>query len=298
MNRAESSLDEGAKALTIRQKHIKIADRSDLSSATVKHYMANPLADGPEDEKEIARSEKEALKGQERANAKKVPKRGGGKSRKPRQDYHQQNPSFRYEPYNDFGRREQFALPTPPMPQRQFRPRVLRPCFCCGAYGYIQSSCTAPARQYPFLQPVVSTSAELEFPACVDKMCCCEEYVYMGSGECNEGVDNTVCHPKEEKACVSREGVCSLALNSSVDKVTDTKVDKKLVSKVTAGESASNEGSECIMMGDHSRARDLQSSSGSPTMQSPKSHMYRVILNKSLIFGKMCYKLHHQYSIA
>ena len=146
VKRAESSLDEGAKALTIRQKHIKIADRSDLSWATIKHYMADPLADGPEDEKEIARSEKEALKKQERANAKKVPKRGGGgKSRKPRQDYHQRNPSYRYEPYNDFGKRKWFALPPPPMPQQQFRPLVLGPCFRCGAYGHIQSSCSTPA---------------------------------------------------------------------------------------------------------------------------------------------------------
>ena len=56
--------------------------------------------------------------------------------------------------------------------------------------------------------------------------------MYMGSGECNEGVDNTVCHPKEKKACVSSEGVCPLALKSSADKVTDAKIDKKLVSKV------------------------------------------------------------------
>jgi len=60
IQKAELSLDEGAKALVVRQKHIKIADRSDLSWATVKHYMADPLADGPEDEKDIARSEKEA----------------------------------------------------------------------------------------------------------------------------------------------------------------------------------------------------------------------------------------------
>ena len=121
------------KTLTIRQKHIKIADRSDLSWATVKHYMADPLADGPEDEKDIARLEKEALKEQERANVKKAPKRGGGRFRKPRQDYQQQ--SYRFEPYNDFGRRERFA-PPPPMPQRQFRPRVLGPCFHCGAYSH------------------------------------------------------------------------------------------------------------------------------------------------------------------
>jgi len=141
--------------------------------------MADPLADGAEDEKDIARSEKEALKEQEIANAKKAPKRGGGRFRKPRQDYQQR--SYQFEPYNDFGWREQFA-PPPPMPQRQFRPRVLGPCFRCGAYGHIQSTCTALARPYPWLlQPVVSTSAESGSYACVDYVYDVNEYVYMGS---------------------------------------------------------------------------------------------------------------------
>ena len=39
-----------------RNKHIKIANRSDLSWATVNHYMADPLADSPEDDKEIDKS--------------------------------------------------------------------------------------------------------------------------------------------------------------------------------------------------------------------------------------------------
>ena len=46
---------------------------------------------------------------------------------------------------SDFGRRERFA-PPPLMPQWQFRPHVLGPCFRHGAYGHIQSTCTAPAR--------------------------------------------------------------------------------------------------------------------------------------------------------
>jgi len=62
IQKAELSVDEGAKALAVWQKHIKFADHLDLSWATVKHYMAHPLADGPEDEKDIARSEKEAWK--------------------------------------------------------------------------------------------------------------------------------------------------------------------------------------------------------------------------------------------
>ena len=74
---ADMSLDEGSKALTTRQKYIKIADHSYLSWATVNHYMAEPLADGPEDEKEIARSENEAHKDLEWAQ-KKEKKVGSG----------------------------------------------------------------------------------------------------------------------------------------------------------------------------------------------------------------------------
>ena len=54
VKKAELYLDEGSKALATQQKHIKIADHSDLSWTTVNHYMADPLANGPEDEKEIA----------------------------------------------------------------------------------------------------------------------------------------------------------------------------------------------------------------------------------------------------
>jgi len=140
IRKAELSLDEGAKSLAIRQKHIKIADCSDLSWATVRHYMADPLADGPDDEKEIARLEKQAQKDLERAQAEKGSYRrgggGGGKQRWMRQV------DFRYDPYGDHGKRERYTPPVmvpPPVPQRNFRPRVLGPCFRCSAYGHIQS---------------------------------------------------------------------------------------------------------------------------------------------------------------
>jgi len=39
IQKAELSLDEGATALAVQQKHIKIADRLNLSWATVTHFM-------------------------------------------------------------------------------------------------------------------------------------------------------------------------------------------------------------------------------------------------------------------
>ena len=41
------------KLLATRQKHIKIADRSNFGWGTVAHYQEDPLASGPDDEKEI-----------------------------------------------------------------------------------------------------------------------------------------------------------------------------------------------------------------------------------------------------
>jgi len=59
---------------------------------------------GPDDEKEITRSEKEAQKDLERAQAKKGSYRqgggGGGKQRRMWQV------DFRYNPYGDYGKRE------------------------------------------------------------------------------------------------------------------------------------------------------------------------------------------------
>ena len=51
LKKATDSLDEGAKALTTRQKHIQLADRSEYGWSTVKYYKADPLASYSDDEK-------------------------------------------------------------------------------------------------------------------------------------------------------------------------------------------------------------------------------------------------------
>ena len=43
-------------------------------------------------------------------------------------------------------------------PQRQIRPKVLGPCFTCGAFGHLAASCPLKGKQYPFGQPVVSSA--------------------------------------------------------------------------------------------------------------------------------------------
>ena len=52
----DACLDEGAKALHTRQKHIMIADSSDWDA--VRHCEADPLADDSDNEKRIERAKK------------------------------------------------------------------------------------------------------------------------------------------------------------------------------------------------------------------------------------------------
>ena len=60
LKRAQMHLDEGAKAIEKRQKHIKVADRSDYGWATVQHYDTHSLASDSEDEKRLEKAQREA----------------------------------------------------------------------------------------------------------------------------------------------------------------------------------------------------------------------------------------------
>ena len=56
----QKNLDDGIKAITKRQKHIKVADCSDYDWATVQAYDMDDLASSSEDEKRFEKAEKEA----------------------------------------------------------------------------------------------------------------------------------------------------------------------------------------------------------------------------------------------
>ena len=138
LKEAQAKFDKGRKALATRQKHIKIADRSDNGWNTVSHYQEDHLASNTEDEKEIEwaenRAEKEAKKEAEKQEKMGYKRRGGGGGRKRR----------RFQPYTQWGdnqglnqngyydRREP---PPAPMPQRPFRPKVLGPVLDVVAMG-------------------------------------------------------------------------------------------------------------------------------------------------------------------
>ena len=82
LKKVESSLEEGLKQLATRQKHIKITDRSDFGWGTVAHYLEDPIASGPEDEKEVDRTESHAEKDSKKDTERGADKRsrGGGRN--------------------------------------------------------------------------------------------------------------------------------------------------------------------------------------------------------------------------
>ena len=153
LKKVDSFLEEGMKSLEKRQKHIKVADRSDYGWATVEHYDSHPLADNSNDEKRLEKAEKEA---ECVANKR---RRGGGAGAKRKRSWSDTGgPSSRREP-----QALQLATPLPPVPQGQGgqpRPRILGPCFTCGGFGHLAR--TYPKKPlYPLDQPVVSSAEGL-----------------------------------------------------------------------------------------------------------------------------------------
>ena len=59
VEKAKTSLAEGTAS---RQKHIRIADRSEFGWATVEEYVEDELAEGEDDEKRIQRADLRARK--------------------------------------------------------------------------------------------------------------------------------------------------------------------------------------------------------------------------------------------
>ena len=137
--------------MATRQKHIQLADRSEYGWATVKYYEDDPLAADSDDEKCIKKTEKEAQREVEKkATAKR--RRGSASNiyRRPRVTPH---PSEQSGPSS-----QRDARHAPAVPPSQGRPRVLGPCFRCGAFGHLVATCTAKEKPYPFCQPVVSSA--------------------------------------------------------------------------------------------------------------------------------------------
>ena len=131
VKKATIHLDEGIRAIETRQKHIKVADRSEYGWVTVSAYEDDALADNSEDERRLEKAEREAERITKRRRgtnaAKKCPREmepaAGGPSNK----------------------RESNA----PTRQAPPKPRVIGPCYRCAEWGHLAATC--PKRNtYPF----------------------------------------------------------------------------------------------------------------------------------------------------
>ena len=151
LKKATESLDKGAKALATRQKHIQLADRSEFGWSTVRYYEADPLASDSDGEKLIKKAEKEAQREVEKKMAAKRKKgtANSGYRRRRVSPYPSDQPGPSY-------RRDVGQPPAVPIPQ--IRPRVLGPCFRCGAFGHLAATCPSKEKLYPFCQPMVSSA--------------------------------------------------------------------------------------------------------------------------------------------
>ena len=143
---ASEELEAGTKALLMRQKHIRMADRSELRWQVVEAYESDELASGDKDAKRIEKAEKTAEQKVERRRNKAVlkgsrnhPLRHGNQ---PICDPAMPGPSRAFVPAMALSQ----MLPPPK--------RVPGPCFHCLEMGHLKGSCPKLSRMYPLSQSV------------------------------------------------------------------------------------------------------------------------------------------------
>ena len=145
IKKAVLELDKGSKAIITRQKHIRIADRSELDWNLVAAYESDELADNSVDEKRLFRAEKEAeRKQQQKRKRKHNPAMGTKKCA-----IEASGPEIPPGRGGNMGSR--------PAPSR---PRLIGPCWQCGEIGHPAASCTKQRPGHPFNQPQVSEAAD------------------------------------------------------------------------------------------------------------------------------------------
>ena len=113
----------------------------------MEHYDSHPLANNSNNENRLEKAEKEA-----ECVANKC-KRGGGAGAKRKRSWDNTGgPSGRREPQS-----VQTVAPPTLLPQGQFKPRILGPCFSYGTFGHLTRTCPKKT-MYPFSQPVESSA--------------------------------------------------------------------------------------------------------------------------------------------
>ena len=149
LQQAQLAIEEGTRLLRLRQKAIRLADRSEFGWSFVAEYDADELADDSDDERKIEKAEKAA-------------ERKAAMARKKQGHSVQQSASYGREiPSNRLlqGRRVLDVVPTESpavSPGRKVCPATgAGTCFFCGEFGHFRRNCpkggaSAAAKQYPF----------------------------------------------------------------------------------------------------------------------------------------------------
>ena len=160
VEKARAAIQEGERLIDIRQKNIKIADRSEHGWATVAEYEEDELADNSDDEKRLFRAEARAGRKKQRSLKDSSKKKGASRKTFFRAPWPNAMPHGG-EPAQSangtfLGAGFQRLLAQLQAPKPSVAPSgaslQLGPCFLCGKPGHYRKSC-------PLLQASTSHKA-------------------------------------------------------------------------------------------------------------------------------------------
>ena len=157
-------MEEGENIINERQKHIRIADRSDNGWATIEEYVEDELADNEYDEKRLLRADARADKKKLRS-AQKTGRPGSARKSFPRRGWNFQGSrnsiifpgslttgASQFIPtvdvYQAAGPASQQSF-SKNQPQVGVSPLTFGPCFECGMPGHYRSYCPKLLNKVP-----------------------------------------------------------------------------------------------------------------------------------------------------
>ena len=160
---ARDAIEEGEKLIGKRQKHIKLADRSELGWRVVKEYETDELASDSADEKRMADAEKAAEKKVSAIGKKRKATAQLSRPSSVSKPFLYRPPSHRAQYW---GPRAPVQTPTSAIkPLFPTRAPAIGPCFGCNEFGHLRSSCPKMLQQYPFDKSACSIVAESSMPS-------------------------------------------------------------------------------------------------------------------------------------
>ena len=142
-----SSLKEGKKLITQRQKLVRLADREEKGWKFVREYVKDNLAEDSDDEKQIRRARRTV---QEKFPARRQPQRGSSSRPPYRPNFRRNQPYQPYRENSSYRPREQHwqqSSQSSRQPRTDFRrDRYDRECHVCKERGHLSFDCPRRGR--------------------------------------------------------------------------------------------------------------------------------------------------------